>query len=442
MDLDLDGKVAVVTGAGKGIGLAITKALAGEGARVVAGSRSDDALGDLDGVTAVALDLAAPEGPAALVQRALDDHGRIDVLVNNVGAVRLRMDGFLALDDDDFDWAMQMNFFTTLRATRAALGPMVEQGGGAVVNIASVNAFFQPDGGTVDYGAAKAAVVNLTKSLAQEFGPSGIRVNAISPGPVATDLWLGEGGVADTVATASGVDADTARENVIAGIGGFATGRFTTPEEVADLAVWLASSRTGNVTGTNVGDRRRPDQDHVMATELVYEERPAAGDAEGLLVLHHGRGADEHDLLGLAGALDPQRRLHVVTPGGPLTIPGWPGKHWYAVPRVGYPDPDTFRAAYDALAAFHDATWERTGIGPGSTVFGGFSMGSVMSYSLGPGRRPPGARRASWPSRASSPRSRAGSPAWPTAPACRCSSPTAAATRSWTWSSRAARARR
>ncbi|HEX5910621.1 MAG TPA: hypothetical protein VFY44_09020, partial [Thermoleophilaceae bacterium] len=83
-----------------------------------------------------------------------------------------------------------------------------------------------------------------------------------------------------------------------------------------------------------------------------YEERPAAGDAEGLLILHHGRGADERDLLGLAGALDPQQRLHVVTPGGPLTIPGWPGKHWYAVPRVGYPDPDTFRTAYDALAVF------------------------------------------------------------------------------------------
>jgi phospholipase/carboxylesterase len=118
-------------------------------------------------------------------------------------------------------------------------------------------------------------------------------------------------------------------------------------------------------------------------SDLVYEERPAAGDAEGLLILHHGRGADEHDLLGLAGALDPQRRLHVVTPGGPLTIPGWPGKHWYAVPRVGYPDPDTFRTAYQALAAFHDETWERTGIEPGRTVFGGFSMGSVMSYSLG-----------------------------------------------------------
>jgi phospholipase/carboxylesterase len=116
---------------------------------------------------------------------------------------------------------------------------------------------------------------------------------------------------------------------------------------------------------------------------LVYRERPAAGDPAGLLVLHHGRGADEHDLLGLADVLDPQRRLHVVTPRGPLTIPGWPGNHWYVVPRVGYPDPDTFRAAFRKLAAFHDELWDRTGIAPEQTVFGGFSMGSVMSYALG-----------------------------------------------------------
>ena len=120
-------------------------------------------------------------------------------------------------------------------------------------------------------------------------------------------------------------------------------------------------------------------------TDLVFQERPAAGEPAGLLVLHHGRGADEHDLLGLADVLDPQRRLHVVTPGGPLTIPGWPGKHWYTVPRVGYPDPDTWRAAYAALAGFHDELWERTGTTPETTVFGGFSMGSVMSYSLGLG---------------------------------------------------------
>jgi phospholipase/carboxylesterase len=118
---------------------------------------------------------------------------------------------------------------------------------------------------------------------------------------------------------------------------------------------------------------------------LVFSERPAEGEPEGLLVLHHGRGADEHDLLPLADVLDPQRRLHVASPRAPLTLPGWPGYHWYVVPRVGYPDPETFHAAYRELASFPDELWERTGIAPERTVLGGFSMGSVMSYSLGLG---------------------------------------------------------
>lgn len=251
VNLEMTDKVAVVTGAGKGIGHAVTTALAAEGAHVVAASRSTEALDGLDRVTAVALDLSAPDAPAQLIRRAIDDHGRIDVLVNNVGAVRLRMEGFLGTSDDEFEWAMRMNFFIALRTTRAAMPSMVEQGAGAIVNVASVNAFFQPDAGTIDYGAAKAALVNLSKSLAQEFGPKGVRVNCVSPGPVATDLWLGEHGVAETVAQATGVDADTARERVVAGIGGFATGRFTTPEEVATLVTMLASSRAGNVTGAN-----------------------------------------------------------------------------------------------------------------------------------------------------------------------------------------------
>jgi phospholipase/carboxylesterase len=120
-----------------------------------------------------------------------------------------------------------------------------------------------------------------------------------------------------------------------------------------------------------------------ILTQLIFRERPPAAEAEGLVVLHHGRGADEHDLLGLADVLDPERRLHVVTPRAPLTLPGWPGHHWYVVPRVGYPDPDTFHAAFDALAELHDDLWERTGLGADRTVLGGFSMGSVMSYSLG-----------------------------------------------------------
>ena len=116
---------------------------------------------------------------------------------------------------------------------------------------------------------------------------------------------------------------------------------------------------------------------------LIHLERPAAGEPSGLLVLHHGRGADERDLLPLADVLDPERRLHVVTPRAPLTLPGWPGHHWYVVPRVGYPDSDTFWASFGKLASFHDELRERTGVGPDRTVLGGFSMGSVMSYSLG-----------------------------------------------------------
>lgn len=122
---------------------------------------------------------------------------------------------------------------------------------------------------------------------------------------------------------------------------------------------------------------------------LIYCGRPAAYDPVGLLILHHGRGADEHDLLGLADALDPQGRLHVVSPRAPLTLPGWPGNHWYVVARVGYPEPTTFHATYTALAAFHDELWERTGIAPERTVLGGFSMGSVMSYALGLARDRP-----------------------------------------------------
>jgi phospholipase/carboxylesterase len=114
----------------------------------------------------------------------------------------------------------------------------------------------------------------------------------------------------------------------------------------------------------------------------VFRERPASGEAAALLILHHGRGADEHDLLPLADALDPERRLHVVTPRGPQTVPGWPGNHWYVVPRVGYPDTDTFRSSYALLSRFHDELWQRTGIAPAQTVLAGFSMGSVMSYAL------------------------------------------------------------
>lgn len=118
---------------------------------------------------------------------------------------------------------------------------------------------------------------------------------------------------------------------------------------------------------------------------LFQLERAASGEPGGLLVLHHGRGTSERDLIGLADHLDPERRLRVVTPRAPLTLPGSPGYHWYVVPRVGYPDRETFEAARAALADLHDRLWEEGGVGPERTVLGGFSMGAVMSYAMGLG---------------------------------------------------------
>ena len=259
MDLQLTDKIAVVTGANKGIGLAITKALVAEGAQVVAGSRSTDNLDGLDRVTAVSVDLLAEDGPALLVQKAIDEHGRLDVLVNNVGAVRIRVDGFLATSDEEFEWALKMNFFTGLRATRAALGPMLEQGSGSIVNVASVNSFFQPDAATIDYGAAKAAVVNLSKSLV-----AGVR----SEGDP-RQLRLARTGQHRSVARASTASprrsqtppGSTPTRSATTAAAAIATGRFTTPEEVATLVTMLASDRTANVTGVNYVHRRRADQD-------------------------------------------------------------------------------------------------------------------------------------------------------------------------------------
>jgi NAD(P)-dependent dehydrogenase (short-subunit alcohol dehydrogenase family) len=248
MDLELNGKVAVVTGASKGIGLAVVRSLVAEGAQVVAGALTVESLQGIDGVDPVAVDLLEPAGSERLVGEATTRHGRIDILVNNVGGVRLRTDGFLSIGDEEFERSLQLNFFAALRATRAAVAPMIDQGGGAIVNVASVNAFFHPDGLVVDYGIAKAALLNLAKALSQELGPTGVRINSVSPGPVATDLWLGEQGVAATVGKATGTSADEVREGAIASM---PTGRFTTPEEVATLVALLASPKTKNVTGSN-----------------------------------------------------------------------------------------------------------------------------------------------------------------------------------------------
>jgi NAD(P)-dependent dehydrogenase (short-subunit alcohol dehydrogenase family) len=253
VDLGLKKKVVVVTGASKGIGLAVTKALVAEGAQVIAGARDVGgelrSLADGGAVDAVSIDLATPGGPQALVGEAQKYSG-LDVLVNNVGAVALRLEGFASVTDDQWLSSFNLNFMAAVRTTRAALPLLIQRGGGAIVTVSSVNAFL-PDPGIIDYCAAKAALTNFSKALSKELGPKGIRVNTVSPGPVETALWLGPDGVAATVAKTSGVDFDTAKSQVVASQGGFATGRFTRPDEVADLVLFLASDRSGNITGAD-----------------------------------------------------------------------------------------------------------------------------------------------------------------------------------------------
>jgi len=249
MDLRLNGRTAVVTGASRGIGLAITRGLVAEGVHVTAGALKSsaelDELSESGMVRVVEVDLAEPGGPAALVAAAGD---RIDILVNNVGAAPARLGGFGEITDENWQASLNLNLMAAVRTTRAALPVMLAAGKGAIVNISSANAFL-PDPAVLDYSAAKAALANFSKALSKEAGPHGIRVNTISPGPVATDLWLGEAGVAATVSHATGarpqdVQSQAAHQMV--------TGRFSRPDEVADLVLILASDRTANVTGADI----------------------------------------------------------------------------------------------------------------------------------------------------------------------------------------------
>ncbi|TPG13413.1 SDR family NAD(P)-dependent oxidoreductase [Pedococcus bigeumensis] len=252
MNLELGGKVAVVTGASQGIGFHVARALCQEGAKVAAGalrgSSELSALTEEHDVAVVLGDLTTSSGCQALVDEAVSRFGRVDLLVNNVGGVRPRTDGFLAVADEEWQWALELNLLSAVRATRAALPHLLDAAPSAIVTICSVNAAL-PDPGVIDYSAAKAALRSFCKSLSKELGPAGVRVNTVSPGPVETALWLGPGGVAETVGQASGQDPAAVKQAAIADT---ATRRFTRPEEVARTVLLLASGTVGNLTGTDV----------------------------------------------------------------------------------------------------------------------------------------------------------------------------------------------
>lgn len=255
MDLRLSEHVAVVTGASKGIGLAVTRTLLEEGASVVAASRSVSP--ELDALTSSRLvhapvDLMDPESPSWVVERAVEVFGGLDILVNNAGGpppgTKLPRFSFLAPNDDDWRAMYEFNLLSAVRAIRAAIPRMLERGGGSIVNVTSTMSR-QPAPVNVDYASAKAALAHVAKSVSAEYGPQGIRVNVVAPGPVLTPWWTDEGGAADIIADASG----STREEVLASGAAeqmaLTTGRLVDPQEIADVIVLLASPRSASTTG-------------------------------------------------------------------------------------------------------------------------------------------------------------------------------------------------
>ena len=247
MRLGLDDRVCLVTGSTAGIGLETARILAEEGARVVVtgrdGERVERARADVGAALGVACDLAEPAAPGALVERVAAELGPIDVLVNNVGVAYQR--SFEELADSDWEELWQVNVMSYVRAIRAVLPSMREAGAGAIVNVSST-AGKRPSGSMPDYSVTKAAVLSLSRLVADLCAADGIRCNAVTPGPTASPAWLAPGGLADQGAERSG----RSREEVLAGVAkGRPLGRLAEPEEIAAVIAFLCSDRASYVTG-------------------------------------------------------------------------------------------------------------------------------------------------------------------------------------------------
>jgi 3-oxoacyl-[acyl-carrier protein] reductase len=237
VDLGLRDRLCLVTGSTGGIGLATARLLVEEGARVVTCGRSDAP--EVGEVLHVRADLLRPGEPERVVAEA----GQLEVLVNNAGYAEQR--DFLSLTDEQWDDAWQLNVMSYVRAIRAAVPGMRERGGGVIVNVSST-AGKRPSTGMPEYSVTKAAVLSLSRLVADLYAGNGIRCNAITPGPTATEAWLGEGGLADQQAERTG----KTRDEVLDAVGkGRPLGRLADPEEIAAVIAFLCSDRASYVTG-------------------------------------------------------------------------------------------------------------------------------------------------------------------------------------------------
>ena len=234
MNLGLRDKVCIVTGSTGGIGLEVARQLQSEGALVVTSGRRDQGIGDLH----VTADLGRPGEPERLVAESSERFGRVDCLVNNVGGTEIRR--LAELSDADWQTSFELNLMSAVRATQAALPGMRARKQGAIVNVSSTAAK-RPSSTMPDYSVMKAALLSFSRLVADLHAGDGIRCNAVTPGPTATEAWIGEGGLADQQGERASVLAKVAA--------GRPLGRLAEPEEIASVIVFLCSDRASYVTG-------------------------------------------------------------------------------------------------------------------------------------------------------------------------------------------------